>query len=207
MQATRSSVLLEAQVFAEDILTSQMPDTIRFHTIYHTYDVVNAALEIASHSCLNRDEQEIVELAAWFHDLGYRDVVKDHEKVSVNLALDFLSERKYDNAKTAQVAGCIMATQIPQSPKNLLEAILCDADMMHLAKKDYLQKSWLLHQEREQQKELVIAYTDWLRQSRDFISRHHFFTDYARSKYGRSKAHNLKTLADELQKASRHGSE
>ena len=36
-----------------------------------------------------------------------------------------------------QICGMIMATKIPQSPKNYLEQILCDADLDYLGRDDF----------------------------------------------------------------------
>lgn len=200
MSEKRSKILVQAQKYVEDVLSNQLSQEIRYHSISHTYDVVSAAVEIARHSDLSNEECEIVELAGWFHDLGYCEVVENHERVSANMALDFLSEKKYDDLKAAQVAGCIMATQIPQSPKNKLEEVLCDADMMHLAKEDYFRKAALLHDEIQGLKGMTISEAEWLESSKNFINGHRFFTEYAREMYAEKKQMNLNELNSKLKK-------
>jgi len=48
----------------------------------------------------------------------------------------------------------IMATKIPQSPKNLLEQIICDADLDYLGRERYEENSLLLLQELRLKKKL-----------------------------------------------------
>lgn len=200
MVEKRSKILIEAQEFAEGILSNQLSDELKYHSINHTYDVVSAALEIARHSNLSTEEQEVVELAAWFHDLGYREVVENHEKVSAAMVLDFLSERKYDDTKAAQVAECIMATQLPQSPKNKMEAIVCDADMLHLGNEDYFNKAKLLRKEIQEVKGKKITPAEWMESNKKFITGHTFFTEYARQVYAGKKDKNLEKLNEELKR-------
>jgi len=50
----------------------------------------------------------------------------------------------------------IMATKIPQSPKNVCEQIICDAYLVHLVREDYIENSNCLLQEIELNKKLAI---------------------------------------------------
>jgi hypothetical protein len=43
----------------------------------------------------------------------------------------------YSEADITTICGMIMATRIPQSPANLLESILCDADLDYLGRDDF----------------------------------------------------------------------
>lgn len=201
MAEKRSKILIEAQRFAEEQLSQPLTEDLKYHSINHTYDVVNAVSEICRQCNLSQADREIVELSAWFHDLGYQEMVEKHEEVSANMALDFLAERKYDDKKAAQVAGCIMATKLPQTPNNKLEAILCDADMMHLAREDYFSKAELLHDELQEVKGKKITDAEWLESSKNFIHNHRFFTKYAQKMYAEKKNKNLTALKEKLRKA------
>ena len=66
----RSEILIEAEQFALERLKSDNPDHLVYHSVAHTQDVVASALEIANEQNLDESNKEILELAAWFHDLG-----------------------------------------------------------------------------------------------------------------------------------------
>ncbi|WP_204306740.1 hypothetical protein, partial [Klebsiella pneumoniae] len=73
-------------------------------------------------------------LAAWFHDTGFSSgQAEGHEETSVQIATQFLQSRHTDEGIMQRVASCIRATKMPQSPVSLIEKILCDADLQHLA--------------------------------------------------------------------------
>ncbi len=81
--------------------------------------------------------REILLLAAWFHDCGYLFQCADHEEEGKRLAKAFLAKEQYPHIWTDKVLDCIEATKPVRTPEKLLEKILCDADMSHLASESY----------------------------------------------------------------------
>ena len=77
-------------------------------------------------------------LAAWFHDIGHLIKYKGHERESQKLAWNWLQRESYPSDKMKIILSCIAATQLPQTPKNLLEQVICDADLFHLSLEEYL---------------------------------------------------------------------
>jgi uncharacterized protein len=57
---------------------------------------------------------------------------QDHESISIQLAEQALANFGYTNSQIAVIRGIIQATRIPQSPTNLLEMIIADADLDYL---------------------------------------------------------------------------
>ena len=150
--------------------------------------------EIAKKLGLDEEEVEILIIAAWFHDMGYTKGHENHEMESCKMAKKFLIERGYTEEKLKRVIGCIMATQMPQNPKNRLERVLCDADLMHLADDNYFDKADLLHKELESIKLCSISENEWLEMNQEFLSNHCFFTDYAKHNYESGVKKNLKKI-------------
>jgi len=198
-----SEIVEKAAAYARNILKKELPEEMEYHSLDHTEFVVKAAEEIGTNIGLNEEEIEMLLIAAWFHDLGYRENVKDHENVSAQMVLTFLSDQQFDVEKSAQVAGCIIATKIPQTPRNNLEMALCDADLLHLADTHYFKKADLLHQEMENLKGQEIEEKEWMKMNKEFISGHTFFTDYAKEKYMPAKAKNLKKVKKKLKTIKR----
>ncbi|MEM9327299.1 MAG: Pycsar system effector family protein [Bacteroidota bacterium] len=198
MSGRPSAIVEKAQVFARKILEEELPEDVSYHSLEHTEFVVSAALEIGQHTGLSEEELEIVEVAAWFHDLGYRKSVQDHEETSTEMVLDFLGGEKYEDEKAARIAGCIMSTKMPQTPKTKIEEVLCDADLLHLADGNYFEKSGQLHKEVMQLKGMEIGESEWMEMNKQFIKNHTFFTAYAREKYREAKQQNLKQVKKRL---------
>jgi hypothetical protein len=120
-------------------------------------------------------------LAAWFHDTGYSSgQAMGHEAVSMELASKFLQEQRVDPSIINKVVGCINATRLPQNPHSLLEQIMCDADLYHLGTSDFKEKNKLLRAELNDFGNLDLSKKDWRKKNIDFLSRHTYFTSYAK---------------------------
>ena len=145
-----------------------------YHNYNHTHEVVEQAEEIARGMKLSSSDTEVVMIAAWFHDTGYLHSPKDHEERSADIASEFLHEQKYPEEKIEKVIGCIRATKVPQQPHNVLEQVMCDADLLHLGKKDCIEKGEMLRMEIESTIGEVISERDWIKRSMEFFSQHHF---------------------------------
>lgn len=207
MSVKKSAIVVEAQIYAQEILKNQLPDNIIFHSFNHTKNVVQAIQEIGMHSGMNDSEMEILELAGWFHDLGYTTTTKNHEDKSAEIAKEFLTAKKYAPENTSQVIGCILATKMPQNPKNKLEEVICDADLVHLGKEEYLEISELLQEELEQILDKEIGDRDWYLNNKSFIENHEFFTKYARKKYAERVRKNLNLVTQKITKMAEENDE
>jgi len=198
-----TAIAEEASRYAREILETKLPADITYHTVNHTEVVVEAALEIGKASGLNKDELEVVELACWFHDVGYSEDAEDHEVIGANVAYNFLKARNFPEDRAAQVRNCILATKMPQQPTNLMEQVVCDADLLHLGKEGFLDKTKLLRQEIEGTFGQKIPADKWLAKTCEFMKSHHYFTEYARRQYDNAKKKNLE-MVSEIEKNMRN---
>ncbi len=203
MRDTLTPILEEAEEFASKILKNEVSEKMTYHNYDHTQQVVNMAARICEEMKVSAEEREIVLLAAWFHDLGYCNGGLRHEEQSRDIAVKFLEERNYSKDKIERVSSCIMATQMPQNPKDQLGQILCDSDLSHLGSEGYLKKSELLRQEIELVKGQKLDKLAWLSINKAFLEGHCFFTEYAKSWFGKGITENLKLVETEISKASR----
>ena len=167
-----------------------------FHNLQHTQNVVLAATRIAKHYVLDDKDQFIVLTAVWFHDLGYLTNISNHEEEGAALAEAFLDEHKTGHGTIKAVKGCILATKMPQSPQNLLEEIVCDADLFHLGTKDFFNEDSLLFKEKSLMNDIEINKLDWLKKTAGFLETHRYHTDYCQ----RQLNETLEKNADKLRK-------
>lgn len=74
-----------------------------------------------------------------------------------------------------------MATKLPSNPTNILEKIICDADLHHLSSENYFTRSELLKNEIERTKHVTIPVSTWNNENILFFLKHRYFTKQARA--------------------------
>ena len=196
-----NSILDKAKVFVKDYLDKHLDDRFTFHNWDHCLEVVQNAKQIANGSNISDEQLEIVELAAWFHDLGYMVDTKNHEPESCKLAEAFLQENNYPQEKIEEVKSCIMSTKLDVEPKTLLEKILTDADLSHLSKPYQQEKSELLRQEVKAVCGRNISKVDWLQNDINFMLEHVYHTQYAKDHFQVGKVKNLQDVVSKQKSA------
>lgn len=194
----RMNVVEQAREFAVEFLEKRLPRWIAYHGIPHTVETAAACAEIAAGCGLDGTQTEIVLIAAWFHDTGYADAAQGHEERSVAIAGAFLRGLGYPAAKISMVEGCIMATKMPQRPGNILEQILCDADMIYCGREEFFEWDDLLREEIEGRDGIVVDPAAWLRRSLEFLERQEFHTEYCRTSLEEGRRRNIRTLKTRL---------
>lgn len=201
---TEESTVLQATAeFAQKVLKEKMPKELIYHSLKHTKDVVDAIKEIGEGSGLSESDLETVLIAGWFHDLGYCDSLEEHELKSAELAREFLPQFDISEERIRQIEGCIMATQMPQNPNNLLEEILCDADLVHLATKEYCDRAEKLKEELAYSKNMPLTHQEWWAMNLDFFRKQEYFTEYARTHYTEGKKKNLERVKEQLKESKK----
>ena len=195
MSETSEQLLSAVRNYVTELFTRQVKPEFVFHSLEHTEDVVEACSYMADHYRLNDEDRQVLLLAAWFHDTGYtKGEATGHEDESIKIATAFLTRQNLDEVLIQRVASCIEATRMPQSPVNLVEKILCDADLYHLATDDFKARSQLLKQEQEGILGLKIDKKEWRKNNINFLENHKYFTDYGQEKLEPQKLENLMAL-------------
>jgi predicted metal-dependent HD superfamily phosphohydrolase len=182
--------------FVEAYFETYHKRELTYHNLNHTKSVVEAATRIAENYLLNEADLFAVISAAWFHDTGYLTSKEDHESRSAELAGEFLTGLKMDNELIQKVTECIKATRMPQKPKNLLQEILCDADLFHLGSFDFADKSKRLRKELEAVGHVKIDKRQWRQKSIELLENQQYFTDYAQLLLNDRKETNFLRLRD-----------
>jgi uncharacterized protein len=113
--------------------------SLTYHSIYHTLDVVEQAERIARQSGVSEREIFLLKVAGLFHDMGFLELYVGHEEKSCEYFLAKSAEYHFSMPDEQIITGIIMATKVPQQPLNLLEAIMCDADLDYLGRDDFFE--------------------------------------------------------------------
>lgn len=198
-----NTIITESRDFVKKLLGERLAPWVSYHDFRHTDETVEAAREIGTASGLGDGDMEVLLLAAWFHDTGYTEIANGHEERSIVIATDYLTRHQYPAENLGKISGCIMATKVPQRPKNLLERVICDADMLFLGREEFFRKNDLLKDEIEEREGKVIPVADWLKRSIEFLSGHVYHTDYCRNKLSAGVLQNIEILREQLQWKSR----
>ena len=128
-------------------LDNELDRRLGYHNVTHTLDVLEQVQVLAKQERVTDDhDQLLLKTAAVFHDSGFLFVYKNHEERGCEIASDSL-RNILSEEDIRKVCGMIMATKIPQSPKTLLEQIICDADLDYLGRDDFEPISQTLHKE------------------------------------------------------------
>ena len=161
--------------FILDKLKKELPPHISYHNADHTLDVIAAAGKIAIAEAVDEADTRLLLTAALFHDTGFLIGRAHHELTSCGIARRFLPAYNYNAEDIEIICTIIMATRVPQLPKNHLQAILCDADLDYLGRDDFFVLSNRLFSELSTEC-LIQDEEGWNREQATFMTAHHYHT-------------------------------
>ncbi len=179
-------------------LEINLPRHLTYHNPNHTRHVLEKAILIAGKENISDHELYLLKIAALYHDTGYQIGNENHEGESCRIAKRELSELGFKKSEINQICGMILATQIPQQPKTHLEGILADADLEYLGTDDFENFSSTLFIETKHFKP-NLTLQQWYNIQIDFISKHHYHTDFCKKNREPHKLKNLEELKIKLQ--------
>ncbi|MDP1727536.1 MAG: HD domain-containing protein [Bacteroidota bacterium] len=167
-----------AEIFIQDKLKKELPPFLFYHSYAHTIDVLKAAIVLADKEGIQGKDVLLLKTAVLFHDSGFTLQSTNHEEIGCNIVHENLPHFDYSNSEIEQICGMIMATKIPQSPKNILEEIICDADLDYLGRDDFESIANSLFKELEIY-HILSDVKDWNHLQLKFLESHHYFTKSA----------------------------
>jgi predicted metal-dependent HD superfamily phosphohydrolase len=188
------ALLKKVQHYALDSFEQSGIGALTYHNQRHTESVVAHATDIANHYQLGERDFFIVAASAWLHDLGYSTDRHGHEEKGAEAAGDFLQGLDLPVADIDAVKGCILATKIPQDPHNLLEEIVCDADLFNLGTSHFSETNRMMRKEMEEAGDSRISKNEWRNKTIRFLEQHQYHSNYARQLLNDQKSVNLEQL-------------
>lgn len=186
---------VKSEIISE--LQNKLPKHLSYHSVSHIEDVISASRRIGEAEGLSEEQLVLLETAALFHDTGFLYGFKDHEEKSCEIAQDYLPKYGYSQSQIDLIKGMIMATKIPQSPKNHFEKILADADLDYLGRDDFFTIGDKLYEELAMFG-MISSERDWNLLQERFLENHHYFTKTAIEDRASKKAENLAIIKSKL---------
>jgi TolB-like protein/predicted metal-dependent HD superfamily phosphohydrolase len=175
-----------------ELLEANMPQH-KYHNIDHVYDVLQSAQVIAEKEQLTDEEQNLLRLAALFHDAGFMYSPKNHEERGAELVREVLPNFGLNPNQITTICGMILATRIPQSPTNALEKILCDADLDYLGRDDFYEIGGKLLQELKESG-VVETEREWNLVQKTFLESHRYHTSFSKENREEKKQKHLQEI-------------
>jgi HD superfamily phosphodiesterase len=193
--------LIEVEKYVIQRLENELNPHYVYHSLNHTLDVVRSSEIIALHENISEKEIEIIKTAAYLHDIGIIVQFKGHEKHSVNIAQEILPQFGYDSEDINLIIELIHSTQMPQVANNILQQIICDADLDYLGRNDYFKISSLLRKEWFYLFKMDFSDIQWYMSQKAFLNNHNYQTASSRKLKNETKMQNIleiQSLIDKL---------
>jgi uncharacterized protein len=196
-----------AKVYVLQRLETELNSNLHYHGIHHTRDdVMPAAKKLGKLERICKKDQLLLNTSALYHDIGYIEKHEQNEAIAVRIANQTLPGFGYSNAQIQRIGKIIMATQLKvidgkyvqdPNPNDILQQLICDADLDSLGREDFFRVGETLRLE-------LIEYgmpktpIEWLGCQLEFQQNHSYFTNAARNLRNDGKEKNIKRIKEIL---------
>ncbi len=199
MENTPNIEFKKVKSFILKKLKKELPRNLTYHSAGHIKDVFISAKRLAKMEGVSGEDLTLLLTAVLFHDSGFLWQQYEHEKVSCEIAKEYLPAYGYTDEQIERICGMIMATKIPQSPKNHLEEIICDADLDYLGRDDFFRIGNGLYEELCMYG-ILNNEDDWNKLQAKFLEKHRYFTKSGKKLRKEKKLENIATVKSKLKK-------
>lgn len=164
-----------AKAFILDKLERELSEKLTYHGLHHTLDVLYITEELCYKEKVTPYHALLLKTAALFHDSGFTISTQNHEELGCQIVRMHLPRYDFSEKEIELICGMIMATKVPQSPRNELEKIICDADLDYLGRDDFYDIGNTLFEELKSHNVLETEEA-WNQLQVSFLEKHRFWT-------------------------------
>ena len=188
--------------YIRELFRDELPNGIKYHDADHTLNptkgVVAIANKIAIAENISKHDRELLITAAYFHDTGYIREYDKNEPIAARMAGRILKLIGYKPNEIEKIQNMILSTDLAVEPKTHLEKILCDADLDHLGRPDFLELDAKLREGRRNRGVDVSDDEKWYRGTLDLMKNHKFYAESQKLSKEKEKQKNIQMLIDKL---------
>lgn len=170
-----------------------LPKHLSYHSVEHTQLVIERSIYIGEKEGLSKEQLRLLQTAALYHDFGFTEVYADHEEKGCEIVKKELPAHGYSKKDIEAICGMIMATKIPQTPKNNMEDIIADADLEYLGTNMFQEIGDTLYEELKHFNP-ALSRKEWDQIQIKFMSNHSYHTSYCKRYREWRKEENLQSL-------------
>jgi predicted metal-dependent HD superfamily phosphohydrolase len=167
---------------------------LTYHNLEHTLDVVRQSERIAREEGIKDDYKIfLLKVAAMYHDTGFLTTYANHEKAGCEIFLNDASQFDFTGDEQSFIIRLIMATKLPQTPSDVFERIICDADLDYLGRADFFKIGNELRREFLHYG-IVSSDEEWEKLQMKFLTAHSYHTESCRQTREARKQSNIAQL-------------
>lgn len=175
------------------LLETGLPENLYYHSIRHTKNALKNCETYLSHMGIDGYNSKLLRIAVLLHDIGFTVSMDNHEIEGARIANELMTRYSFSNSDIKVVTRLILATKLPQKPKNLLESIICDVDLDYLGRRDFYEIGDLLYKELLERSDFFDK-TEWNKMQIDFLEKHTYHTEFAIKRRQRMKEQRIAEL-------------
>ena len=193
-----SNTVLKAKEYVSKLISPLKEKWYEFHNLDHTLSVYKRASYLAIQEWLDEEMQEIVQLAALFHDTWFIKQYDNNEPIWAEITEKWLKEQNYPEDKIDIIKQTILATKLGSPTDTILEKIIKDSDMDNLWRDDFFPLERALRNELKNIKNM--NFTDKERYDRisSYIQTFKFFTKTQQKERNYKFEENKKILKNKI---------
>jgi len=160
------------------ILKTELSNKLYYHGIHHTLEALKVCETYLKYETIEDEEAKLIRIGILLHDIGFTVSTNEHENQSVIIAKRLMADCGFLSAHFKIVKGLILATKIPQKPKNKLENIICDVDLDYLGGPNFYEIGHQLYKELKEFTD-ISSLEEWNATQIKFLSNHKYHTSFA----------------------------
>lgn len=185
----------EAKEHIIEKLRNHLSPNLHYHCLEHTFDVLNTVEMYAIAEGVNDHDMKLLQTAALYHDAGFIHGYKGHELSGRRMVEEDLPQFCYLPEDIHVISKMVNATSLAIEPENLLEEIICDADLDYLGREDFFMKSQKLKIEFLE-RNIIANDKEWEYLQINFLKSHRFYTKTAKKLRDPLKQHRIFELEE-----------
>ncbi len=200
---TRQRALRSHRIVREalDRLSRELPDSLFYHALPHTEDVLDEVVRFAMIDNLTAREVELLAIAAACHDVGFINSPEANESIGAAFARECMERQSgYSSEEILLVERMILDTALVvtadgpcQIPSTRLSRYLLDADLSNLGRDDFFEKGELQRRELGQDEDRFRG------NALALLHAHRWHTDAGQSLRQKKKEDNERILREKIE--------
>lgn len=174
-------------------IKAEITPDLKYHGLEHVLSVYRVCNDYVKRLQIDAHSAWLLRTAALTHDIGIYSSYTDHEAAGIKYIHQLLPTLGYSKKDLTIISDMISATKIPQSPKSLLEQIICDADLDYLGTHNFYSIGHTLYEEFLS-RGVIKNEKEWDLLQINFLQKHNFHTDFAKKNREPVKRQYVKEL-------------
>ena len=169
-----------------------------YHNINHTLDVYSRVVHLTDREAISREDTTDLLLSALFHDTGFTKAYFNNEIIGAAIARRYLENIDWPENRIVKIERLIGATVLFAESHDILEAIIQDADLDNLGRKDCFIKTLLVQKELTTIAKMDMPKRKWLEISYNLIRKYTYQTPTAQNERNSLREINIKNLEERM---------